>query len=128
KTGFMTATGQSTGKDYNPATLTQSTWFRRVVLSGPKPDTSSAVFISVRPPMANNRISTSQTVCFSTAPSVLVGTLPTGGSGNYTYSWESSTSGPDNGFTTAAGKNDGKDFQSAGLTQTTWFRRIVTSE
>lgn len=128
KTGFMTATGQSTGKDYSPAALTQSTWFRRVVLSGPKPDTSTAVFINVRPPMANNRISTSQTICYGTAPSLLVGTLPTGGSGNYNYGWESSTSGPDNGYTTAAGINNGKDFQSNALTQTTWFRRIVTSE
>ncbi|PKV76172.1 Ig-like domain-containing protein [Pontibacter ramchanderi] len=128
KTGFMTATGQSTGKDYSPAALTQSTWFRRVVLSGPTPDTSAAVFINVRPQMANNRISTSQTICFGTAPAVLAGTLPTGGSGSYTYSWESSTSGPDNGFTTASGANNGKDYQPAALTQTTWFRRVVTSE
>ncbi|MBF8962858.1 gliding motility-associated C-terminal domain-containing protein [Pontibacter sp. FD36] len=128
KSGFMTATGQSTGKDYSPAALTQSTWLRRVVLSGPTPDTSAAVFISVRPPMANNRISTSQTICYGTAPSLLVGTLPTGGSGNYNYSWESSTSGPDNGYTIAAGVNNGKDFQSAALTQSTWFRRVVTSE
>jgi large repetitive protein len=128
KSGFMTATGQSTGKDYAPAALTQSTWFRRVVLSGPTPDTSAAVFISVRPPMANNLISTSQTICYGTAPSPVVGTLPTGGSGNYTYIWESSTSGPDQGFTTASGVNNGRDYQSATLTQTTWFRRVVTSE
>lgn len=128
KNGYMTATGQSTGKDYAPAALTQSTWFRRVVLSGPTPDTSAAVFINVRPPMANNRISTSQTICYGTAPSAVVGTLPTGGSGNYTYIWESSTSGPDQGYTTTAGTNNGKDYQSGVLTQTTWFRRVITSE
>ncbi|MBD1395609.1 gliding motility-associated C-terminal domain-containing protein [Pontibacter sp. JH31] len=128
KAGFVTAGGSSTGQDYSPAALTQSTWFRRVVLSGPTPDTSAAVFISVRPPMANNRVSTSQTICHGTAPTPLAGTLPTGGSGAYTYVWESSTSGPDKGYTTATGTNNGKDYQPAALTQTTWFRRIVTSE
>ncbi|WP_299707711.1 gliding motility-associated C-terminal domain-containing protein [uncultured Pontibacter sp.] len=128
KTGFVTAMGSSTGQDYSPAALTQSTWFRRVVLSGPTPDTSAAVFISVRPPMANNRISTNQTVCYGTTPSPLAGTVPTGGSGNYNYSWESSTSGPDNGYTTALGVNNVKDYQPATLTQTTWFRRVITSE
>ncbi|MDX5418243.1 MAG: gliding motility-associated C-terminal domain-containing protein, partial [Hymenobacteraceae bacterium] len=48
--------------------------------------------------------------------------------GNYTYIWESSTSGPDKGYTTATGPNNGKDYQPTALTQTTWFRRIVTSE
>jgi gliding motility-associated-like protein len=128
KTGFVTASGSSTSQDYSPAALTQSTWFRRVVVSGPNQDTSAAVQISVKPPMANNKISTSQTICYGTAPSVLTGTLPTGGSGSYTYLWESSTSGPDKGYMTASGTNNRQEYSPAALTQTTWFRRVVTSE
>ncbi|MFD2245470.1 gliding motility-associated C-terminal domain-containing protein [Pontibacter ruber] len=127
-TGFVTAPGNSSGQNYSPAALTQSTWFRRVVVSGPNPDTSAAVLITVKPPMANNKISTSQTICYGTAPTTLTGTLPTGGSGNYTYLWESSTAGPDKGFMTAAGASNQQHYSPGTLTQTTWFRRVVTSE
>ncbi len=126
--GFVTATGASGGKDYAPAALTQDTWFRRVVISGPFTDTSAAVLITVKPAMANNRISSSQTICYGTAPTSLTGSLPTGGSGSYSYLWESSTTGPGTGFTTAPGVNNNQNYSPEVLTRNTWYRRVVTSE
>ncbi|WP_299820535.1 gliding motility-associated C-terminal domain-containing protein [uncultured Pontibacter sp.] len=127
-TGWTTAMGVSNTQNYNPPVLSQHTWYRRIVISGPNTTTSEAVMITVKPAMSNNKISTSQTVCFSTAPSTITGTLPTGGSGTYTYLWEISAEGPDKGFTTAPGANNRQDYTSSPLTQTVWLRRVVTSE
>ncbi|MER2997765.1 gliding motility-associated C-terminal domain-containing protein [Pontibacter populi] len=125
---WLSAKGISNGLDYAPPALTQDTWFRRVVISGPRSDNSQEVMITVKPAMSNNKISTNQTVCYATAPSTLTGSTPTGGSGNYTYLWEYSTESADKGFTTAPGANNGQNYNPMPLTQKTWFRRIVTSE
>ncbi|MCJ8166721.1 gliding motility-associated C-terminal domain-containing protein [Pontibacter sp. E15-1] len=127
-TGWYTATGSGNTKSYSPHALTQETWFRRIVISDTNADTSAAVMVSVKPAMSNNKISTRQTICFGTAPALLTGTLPNGGSGKYTYQWEQSTTGASGGFTTAPGQNNRQDYTPAPLTNTTWFRRIVTSE
>ena len=126
--GWTTATGVSNTQNYTPPALSQHTWYRRIVISGPNTSTSEAVMITVKPAMSNNKISTSQTICFNTAPSTITGTLPTGGSGTYTYLWEVSTTGADKGFTTAPGVNNKQDYNSNPLTQTVWLRRVVTSE
>ncbi|GAB3203165.1 gliding motility-associated-like protein [Pontibacter aydingkolensis] len=126
--GWTTATGTSNTQNYNPPALSQHTWYRRVVISGPNTSTSAAVMVTVKPAMSNNKISTSQTICFNTAPSTITGTLPTGGSGTYTYLWEISTEGPDKGYTTAPGANNRQDYSSNSLTKTVWLRRVVTSE
>lgn len=57
----------------------------------------------------------------------IYGTTPTGGSGTYTYKWQSSTTSATSGFVDATGTNTGRDYTSGVLTQTTWFRRVVTS-
>ncbi|NDK55879.1 gliding motility-associated C-terminal domain-containing protein [Pontibacter fetidus] len=125
---WVTAKGNSTTIDYAPPALTEDTWFRRIVISGQRSDNSQEVMITVKPAMSNNRISTNQTICYATAPSTLTGSMPAGGSGNYSYLWEYSTDGPDKGFTTAPGANNGQSYTPMPLTQKTWFRRIVTSE
>ncbi|WP_187262358.1 Ig-like domain-containing protein [Pontibacter beigongshangensis] len=126
--GFVTAAGASGARDYAPDALTQDTWFRRVVISGPFTDTSTAVLITVKPVMANNRISSSQTICYGTTPTTLTGSVPTGGSGSFSYLWESSTTGPDKGFTTATGDNTKPSYSPGELTRNTWYRRVVSSE
>ncbi|MBJ6119103.1 gliding motility-associated C-terminal domain-containing protein [Pontibacter sp. BT310] len=127
-TTWVSAKGTSNGIDYAPPALTQDTWFRRVVISGPRTDNSQEVMITVKPAMSNNKISTNQTICYATAPSTLTGSTPAGGSGSYTYLWEYSTESADKGFTTAPGANNGQNYNPMPLTQKTWFRRIVTSE
>ena len=66
-------------------------------------------------------------VCAGTDAGTITGSTPAGGTGVYTYLWESSTTSPTTGFAAAAGTNDAKDYMPGGLTQTTWFRRTVNS-
>ncbi|WP_347158886.1 gliding motility-associated C-terminal domain-containing protein [Pontibacter chitinilyticus] len=126
--GWLTATGSSTGQDYSPRALTQTTWFRRIAISGTNTNTSVPVMITVKPAMRNNKISTSQTICYNSAPATLAGSVPTGGSGSYTYLWEMSTDGPSANFKTATGANNRQDYTPPPLTRTSWFRRVVSSE
>lgn len=67
-----------------------------------------------------------QTICSGTSVTIN-GTTPTGGTGTFTYLWESSTTSATAGFGPAAGTNNAINYTTAALTQTTWFRRVVTS-
>ena len=67
-----------------------------------------------------------QTICSGTNV-IINGTIPTGGTGNFTYQWQSSTTSATAGFAAATGTNNAINYTTAALTQTTWFRRVVTS-
>lgn len=125
--GFSTASGVANQATYQPGILTQTTWFRRTVISGAYIMESNAVQITVNPNISNNTISVSQTICAGTAPAILLGSAPTGGSGSYAYLWEMSTSGQPNSFVNAPGINTGADYIPRTLQQTTWFRRKVSA-
>ncbi|WP_242921684.1 PKD domain-containing protein [Pontibacter liquoris] len=126
--GFTAAAGTNNGQSYNPGGLSRTTWFRRIITTGScKADTSAAVQITVSEGVTNNSITASQTVCAGQTPATLTGSAPTGGTGTYTYLWQSSTISPDAGFVDAAGANTGTTYSPQALTQNTWFRRLVTS-
>ncbi|MCC9166274.1 gliding motility-associated C-terminal domain-containing protein [Pontibacter harenae] len=128
-TGFAPAEGTNTGINYAPTAITQTTWFRRVVSAGPcDASYSFAVKITVTPPIANNNISMPQAICEGTTAAALRGTTPTGGNGTYTYVWESSTTGPNGGFSPAVGVNDQLNYAPGQVPVTSWFRRIIYSE
>ena len=116
----------ATSQNYQPGSLTQSTWYQRVVNSGVCSLISGVVAITVNPPIANNTISSAQSICYNSTPALLTGTLPTGGNGTYTYQWQQSNVGVGGPFTDIVGANS-SDYQPGALTQTTWFRRNVTS-
>ena len=92
------------------------------------PATSNTVTMTVNPGISNNTISTAQSICPGATPSGLTGTLPTGASGSYVYLWESSTTSAVAGFATASGISNTQNYTSGSLSQTTWFRRTVTSD
>ncbi|MCX2740666.1 gliding motility-associated C-terminal domain-containing protein [Pontibacter anaerobius] len=129
--GFASAPGTNDDVNYTiPAGgLRQGeTWFRRAVTSAGCTSYSEAVKITLYPGLANNEISADETqVCIGTSPTILNGTEPTGGNGNYAYLWESSTTGPAAGFGEAVGVNAGQNYSPGNLTVTTWFRRVVSS-
>jgi PKD domain-containing protein/Ig-like domain-containing protein len=103
--------------------VTQDTWIRAIVQSGVcDVANSSSVKITVQQPISNNTIAADQTICSGNAPSGLTGSTPTGGSGSYTYQWQSKTSGS---FADISGATS-KDYSPGALTQTTQFRRIVS--
>lgn len=67
-----------------------------------------------------------QPVCSGSSVNI-TGSAPSGGSGTYSYLWESSTTSATSGFAPAAGANSGVSYTSGALTQDTWFRRVITS-
>src|SRR4029079_3626351 len=126
--GFGSASGTNNTQNYTPGALTQTTWFRRTVTSGGcTPNTSTAIQITVNPAIANNTVAAAQTICSGSTPAALTGSLPTGGNGTYTYLWESSTTSAVAGFGSASGTNNTQNYTPGALTQTTWFRRTVSS-
>jgi len=124
--GFATASGTTNLQNYTPGALTQSTWYRRTVVSGACSNVSTVLLIKVSPVIGGNTIGSAQTICSGSTPSALTGALPTGGSSTYVYTWESSTTNATTGFL-AIGTSDSQNYTPAALTQTTWYRRKVTS-
>lgn len=124
---FMDVPG-ATQKDYTPAVLSSSTYYRRVVTSGScnMPLTSNAVFFQITPVIQNNNITSPATVsfCASGDPAIVIGSTPTGGTGAYSYQWQSSTDGVN--FSNIPGATL-KDFDPPLLNVTTYCRRLVTS-
>lgn len=104
--------------------LTQTTYFRRKVISGPDIDYSNSVKITVREPLDPGSIASNQTLCYNSTPAQLIGTTPTGGDGIYTYQWQSSSNG-----TTYSniGSATHTDYQPGPLQSTMLLRRQVTS-
>lgn len=123
--GFVIVTG-AISQNYTPATLTQTTWYRRMVKSGACESESNAIKITVNKPIANNTVAAEQTICYNATPSNLVGSTPTNGSGTYTYQWQSSSTGVVGSFTDIAGATS-KDYQPGVLIASTWYCRVVSS-
>lgn len=111
-----------TQSSYTPSVLVNSVYYRRYVSGGPCSDTSAVLSVLVNVAPGNNFISQSQTICVNTAPATFTGSVPTGGNGNYIYSWESSN---DNSNWSTLGSGTGQNFTSGILTQNTYFRRVV---
>ena len=84
---------------------------------------ADTMVVTVSAGLSNNTIAADQTICTGATPATIVGQNVTGGNGNPTYQWQSST----NNITWAdvAGAT-GKEFNPSALTQTTWFRRVTT--
>lgn len=123
--GFSAATGTNTGKNYSPGALTTTTWFRRVVTSGPCVDYSPAIKITVYPQFSAGVIGTAQSICYNTTPSGLsFTTAPTGGTGSYTYQWQVSS---DNSTWSNIASATTSTYAPGALTATTYYRCNVTT-
>ncbi|MGB8491286.1 MAG: hypothetical protein WCE64_09520, partial [Bacteroidales bacterium] len=121
--------GTSTG--YQPGSLTATTYFRRRATSGQCYSESFPVKVTVLPPITNNTISGSQTVCKSNTPAPLTqasGQTLSGGSGTYSYFWEQSADGGAT-WDPAAGINNASNgsYQPLAITSTLKYRRRVSS-
>ncbi len=117
-------------KDYYPPALTDTTWYRRIVISSACDDTSNIVVVNVNPAILNNSIqtlsgNTDTTICSGQVPLVIKGETPSGGDGSYLYEWQYSID--QTIWNTAPGINDQADYNPPALTQDTWYRREVLS-
>lgn len=117
----------STLQNHTPSCLTMTTWYRRIVMSPHTPlSVSNVIRITALPTIANNTISADQTIISGNIPAPIAGSIPTGGSGIYTYNWQNSTIGISGPFTDISGAT-GQNYQPTALMQTTWCRRVVSS-
>lgn len=123
------AAGVKTNPGYIPGVLTDTTYYRRIVDDGILPkDTSKVLTIFVHPRINNNLIDPDTTVCSGlTAGSIYAPVPVTGGlgSGSYVYKWEESANNVL--WTNAAGTNTTASYVTPVLTDTIYYRRIVTS-
>ncbi len=119
----------ATNANYVPGVLIGTIhYFRRVVTSGPcntaQSSTSNVVGIRILPLIANNTITSSQTICNAQQPATINGSLPTGGDNTYTYIWQSCTDSLS--WNNIIGQTS-QNLQPGVLFQTTWYKRIVNS-
>lgn len=115
------------GQGYSPGVISSTTYFKRVVTAGVCPaNTSSAIAVTILPPIAGNSISSNQSFCGSGDPALLSASgVLTGGNGIYTYNWQESTDGGNN-WSLVAGAI-GATYDPPALSQTTIYRRGVYS-
>ena len=122
-----------TAISYQSPALSQTTYIRRIVLSGNDDacrDTSAYVEILNIPAITTNDISASQTLCQEDQADLLSGSAPGGGYlGQYDYTWISSTDQISWVPATGGGANDVATNFDPGLMNgdTTWYRRVVGS-
>ena len=118
----------STNTTYSPGTLSQNTYFRRVVkyLSNGTTcsDFSNAILITINSFTAPT-ISASQNICSGIDPAIL--TISSSATGTaLIYQWQSSTASSSTGFNNIANQT-GLSYDPPVLTGNTWYRLIVTS-
>ena len=78
-------------------------------------------------PITNNTIDSNQYTCPAAQPNMLTGSMPSGGTGSYTYVWLQSTVSATTGFVAAIGTNNTQNYQPPVLSATTWYKRVVNS-
>ncbi|MBL7779084.1 MAG: T9SS type A sorting domain-containing protein [Chitinophagales bacterium] len=101
--------------------------YRAVVTACSQSVNSNAATLTVYPAIADNTVTSDQTICTNTIPATLTGSAPTGGSGSYTYQWQISTTSAVTGFTNI-GSATAQDYSpGSAITQNTWYRRTVNS-
>jgi len=114
-----------TGEDLNPDPLVQTTYFSRVVSSGTcVNDTAAAILITYQDAPGNNFISSNQTICAGALPSLMTGSIPTGGIGSYLFQWESSV---DSLVWIPVIAATLQDYQPQVNANDVWYRRVVNA-
>lgn len=111
---------------YSSSALTVNTWFRLNITSGDCGNVSTnRILITVIPSLSGGTIGAAQTICFNTRPDGLYQiTPPSGGTGNNSFQWQSSS---DNSSWTNINNASQSDYSPPVLTRNTWFRRNATS-
>ena len=127
-TSWGPATGTNDQKYFSPPSLTDTTYYRRIVQSGSGnefvSDTSFTLTINVHPSIQTNAIATDQVICYNDIPQSLTGSNPTGGVGIYGLQWEVSID--NNDFDDITGENN-SNYAPGALTDTMYYRRWVNS-
>ncbi len=116
---------------YTPGPLTATTYFRRLAsdrcgyIWRDLPSNEVIINVGSTTRIAGGTISTTQIGCLSvnTSPGLLIGTVATGGTGNYAYQWEMKIG---NGSWSIISGATGINYTPGNITYTTSFRRNAT--
>ncbi len=85
------------------------------------------VVMVIHPSIQKNTIGMAQLICAEQIPATLSGSLPTGGSGLYQYTWEVSSIADSTKFIMVTGGNRESFVSTTPLAADTWYRRKVQS-
>lgn len=114
----------ATGTSYSPGLLSVSTYYRLTVLSNGATLVSNTATVNVYPQLTAGSISpASQTINYNTA-TTLTAAVPTGGSGSYSYQWQSSANGTS--WSNISGATS-LSFTTGSLTANTYYRMVYSS-
>jgi gliding motility-associated-like protein len=120
---WSAALGTGDSLHFQPNPLIQTTFFTRRVISGVITDIALPVKVFVYPKIKGNTLEIKDTLCTGADPvTLMVDSTIIGGNGTYGYQWNFST----NQLVWNPGVS-APAYTVANLTQTTYFRRIVTS-
>jgi hypothetical protein len=117
----------ATLSEYQPGSLTVTTMYRILVTDASCSSSSgytNTVIISVTYQLLPGSITSDQTICFRTPPGAIIGSNPSGGSGQFSFQWMKSLNNTD--WSNIDGEL-GSFLQPGALTEDTYFRREVTS-
>lgn len=121
---FVNVNG-ATSETYQPGILGLNTYFKRVTSSSTCGSVeTNTVTITVANQLLPGTVTADQTICFKTAPSLITGSTPSGGTGLFSYQWMKSFNNAD--WFNIEGEA-GSSIQPGILTENTYFRRGVTS-
>ena len=126
---FTPIVGATNATYTSTITITQDVYIRRVTIDSGTPApcnvaTSNTIHITVRPQLVAGIINSDETICAGSNPAAIIQTTaPTGGTGIYTYQWQSENSGV---FTYIAGSWS-ESYTPPILTATTRFQRVDRS-
>ena len=117
------------GTSLNPVvkTLTSTTMFQ---IMGADSITNcastTAVTIVVNPLITPGTLQSDSEICAGETPPLMSSTPATGGNGEFTYQWQSSTTNSTTGFTNIEGAT-GLSYQPEAIFDTTWYRIAIIS-
>ncbi|HVY73739.1 MAG TPA: DUF6443 domain-containing protein [Puia sp.] len=115
----------ATGTTYTPTSLPTTTLFHVIVTSNGASATSSSATVNVYPQVIGGSVTPASTsIAYNTSPGLLTLGSVGGGSGTYSYQWQTSTDGTN--YTNVSGATS-TTYTPGNLTAPTWYRVIVTS-
>jgi gliding motility-associated-like protein len=126
---WAAAGGTDTQIDYAPGSLTDTTWYLRIIESGKCSDTSNQLQIIVQDDISNNIIeggSATGDLCAGLQKDIIGAQTAGGDNTDYNYLWQASVSGSGS-WADAPLTNGGMDYLTEMLTDTTDFRRLASS-
>lgn len=112
---------------YQPPTLSANTWYRWAATGSAGTGCAGTWFsqkarITIATTVGNNTISIDSCLGGGT----ITGSTPTGGTGSFTYQWQSSTTNSSSGFSNIVGAVS-QNYTAPIVAVTTWYRRLVSS-